>query len=401
MSNVLVINAGSSSIKYQLVDAETGERSAAGLVERIGQRGSEGRIVHRSEGEGSAGARFERELPVPDHTAGFSAMVEAFAACGTPVEGLDIRAVGHRVVQGGSEFFEPTLIDDRVADRILELGALAPLHNPGQYQAIMAARARFDVPHVAVFDTAFHQTIPQRAYTYAIDRDVADRHGVRRYGFHGVSHQVVSRRAAAFLGRPIESLRQIVLHLGNGASACAIDGGRSVDTSMGFTPLEGLVMGTRGGDVDPGALLHLLRAGLETDELDALLNRGSGLAGLAGSNDFRDVWAAAEAGDGAARLALDVYAHRARHYIGAYLAVLGGADALVFTAGVGENHAGIRARICGGLEWLGVEIDPSRNEAAAAGPRRIGTDASRVEVLVVPTDEEAEIARQSWRLVAG
>ncbi|MBL3699024.1 acetate/propionate family kinase [Leucobacter luti] len=393
MSNVLVVNAGSSSIKYQLIAAGTGARLASGLVERIGD--PVGRIVHQGI------ERSERELAVPDHTAGFAAMVAEFERHGTPVDSLDIAALGHRVVQGGGEFIAPTLLDDYVTERINQLSELAPLHNPGHYQAIIAARALFaTVPHVAVFDTAFHQSMPPSAYTYAIDTEVAAEYGIRRYGFHGVSHQVVSRRAAEFLGRPLESLRQVVLHLGNGASACAVDGGRSVDTSMGLTPLEGLVMGTRSGDIDPGAMLHLLRAGYSPEQLDELLNQRSGLLGVARTNDFRDVRAAADAGDPAARLAIDIAVHRIRHYLGAYLVTLGGGDAIVFTAGVGENNAALRAEVCAGLEWFGVQLDPERNEAPAGAARRISADSSRVEVLVVPTDEEAEIARQTWELVA-
>ncbi|XPP27621.1 MAG: acetate/propionate family kinase [Leucobacter sp.] len=395
MSGILVVNAGSSSIKYQLIDAETGERLARGLIERIGE--PMGRLSHRAGGTG-----YDRDVPIPDHSAGFAAMAEAFAAVGQPLDRLGIRAVGHRVVQGGAEFTAPTLIDDAVERRILELADLAPLHNPGHHQAILAARAAFpDVPHVAVFDTTFHQTMPEKAYTYAIDRGLAAARGVRRYGFHGISYQVVSRRAAEFLGRPVEELRQIVLHLGNGASACAVDRGRSIDTSMGLTPLEGLVMGTRGGDIDPGALLHLLRAGMSVDELDRLLNRGSGLLGLSGSLDMRDLTAAATAGDAGARLAFEVYVHRIRHYLGAYLLELGGADAIVFTAGVGENHAPTRAAVCAGLEHFGIELDEALNAEPPGAARRISTATSRVAVLVVPTDEEAEIARQTWELVAG
>ncbi|QIM15280.1 acetate kinase [Leucobacter insecticola] len=395
MTSVLVINSGSSSVKYQLVDADTGERYASGLVERIGD--ALGRIQHRS-----GDTLDERELAVPDHAAGFAAMLDAFARAGATVSELGISAVGHRVVQGGSEFVAPTLITDQVAERILALGALAPLHNPAHYQAIVAARQAFpDVPHVAVFDTAFHQTVPAAAHTYAIDAEVAAEHGIRRYGFHGISHLVVSRRAAAYVGRPVAELKQIVMHLGNGASACAIDGGRSIDTSMGLTPLEGLVMGTRSGDIDPGLMLHLLRAGYDAAQLDNLLNKRSGLMGLAGSNDFRDLLAAADSGDAAAQLAFDVYVHAIRRYLGAYLVALGGADTIVFTAGVGENSAEVRAAACAGLEWCGVRIDPDRNAAASREARRISTDDSKIAVLVVPTDEEAEIARQAWQLVSG
>mgnify|MGYP003493681394 FL=1 len=394
MSAILVVNSGSSSIKYQLIDAVTEERFASGLIERIGEES--GRIEHQRGGD-----RVEQDLVIPDHAAGFSALLDAFERAGTPNDDLGIVAVGHRVVQGGSRFVEPTVITDEVGEEILALGELAPLHNPGHYQAIVAARAAFPaVPHVAVFDTAFHQSMPDRAYTYAIDASVAQEHGLRRYGFHGISHLVVSRRAAAFLERPVSSLKQIVLHLGNGASACAIDGGRSIDTSMGLTPLEGLAMGTRSGDIDPGLMLHLLRNGMNTEQLDALLNKRSGLVGLAGSNDFRDVRAAAESGNDAARLAIEVYVHAIRRYLGAYLLELGGADAIVFTAGVGENAADLRAAVCADLEWFGVRLDAARNEAVARGARLISEDDSRVAVLVVPTDEEAEIARQTWELVA-
>ena len=402
MTLVLVINSGSSSIKYQLIEAVSGARRASGLVERIGE--PVGRILHRDD-SGEAPVRVEHDLPVPDHASGFETMVAAFKEAGTPVESLGIAALGHRVVQGGADFIEPTLLTDRVAERISELGELAPLHNPGHYQAIVAARALFpELPQVAVFDTAFHQTMPASASHYAIDPVVAQKYGIRRYGFHGISHQVVSRRAAEFLGRPVTELRQIVLHLGNGASACAVDRGRSVDTSMGLTPLAGLVMGTRSGDIDPGALLHLLRAGYDVDALDNLLNKRSGLSGFAGTNDFRDVRLAAERGDPAARLAIDVTVHRIRHYLGAYLLQLGGADAIVFTAGVGENSALLRAEVCAGLEGFGIRIDGERNEAqgpTASGARRISTDDSPVAVLVVPTDEEAEIARQAWELISG
>ena len=395
MNSVLVVNAGSSSIKYQVIDEATGKRIAQGLVERIGEPGA-GRVVHSGPtGDSST------EQDIPDHSAGFAAVVEEFRAAGTPIEEIGIVAVGHRVVHGGSDFIAPTLVDDGVAERILELAELAPLHNPGHYAAIVAARAVFPaLPHVAVFDTAFHQSMPKKAYTYAIDRELAAEHGIRRYGFHGISHAIVSRRAATHLERPLESLKQIVLHLGNGASMCAIDGGRSVDTSMGLTPLEGLVMGTRSGDIDAGAIVHLLRRGVSAEDVDRELNKRAGFLGLTGSNDFRDVRAAAAAGDDAAALAIDIYAHRVRHYLGAYLAVLEGADTVVFTAGLGENAPDLRARICEGFAWCGLELDPERNTRDERGTRVISTDDSRITVLVVPTDEEAEIAKQSMALVA-
>jgi acetate kinase len=387
MRNILVINAGSSSMKYQLIDASSETRRASGLIERIGS--GTGRVKHRTDD-----TAIGWETPIADHSEAFTQLTQAFADSGLPLDELGIVAVGHRVVQGGSEFVQPTVIDDRVSERILALAELAPLHNPGHHRAIEAARRTFpDVPHVAVFDTAFHQTMPEVAYTYAIDPKVAAEHGVRRYGFHGISHEVVSRRAADLLGRPVTELNQIVLHLGNGASMCAVRGGVSVDTSMGLTPLEGLVMGSRSGDIDAGALLHLLRRGLSVAELDSELNTRSGLVGMFGSNDMRDVRDAMARGDKAAQLAFDVYVHRLRHYLGAYLVELCGADTIVFTAGVGENHAPLREAVCAGLDWFGIEIDRARDSA-----RVISSDASRVAILVVPTDEETEIARQTAAL---
>jgi acetate kinase len=369
MTEIFVVNSGSSSIKYQLVDLGTGAAVVSGLIERIGEPGAE----------------------AADHIAG---MKIALDALGT---GHDLAAVGHRVVHGGSVFTKATVITDEVVRQIEELSALAPLHNPANVTGIRAARTALpDVPHVAVFDTAFHQTLPPEAYTYAIDAKLASDYSVRRYGFHGTSHKYVSERAAEFLGRPLGELKIIVLHLGNGASACAIDGGRSIDTSMGMTPLAGLVMGTRSGDLDPAVLSYLHReAGLDFDELDDLLNKKSGMEGLAGRNDMRDVFAAASGGDEAAQAALDVYCHRVRHYIGAYLATLGGLDALVFTAGVGENSAALRAQAVAGLAGLGITVDPARNALKSKDARYISPDGSPVAVLVVPTNEELEIARQS------
>ncbi|GAA4062410.1 acetate/propionate family kinase [Agromyces indicus] len=394
MSIVLVVNSGSSSLKYQLVDVESAEALATGLVERIGRPPGSARHTDAS------GATFREELDVPDHDAAFAWMLRAFAEHGPSLEERPPLAVGHRVVQGGARFFEPTVITELVKINIDELSVLAPLHNPANLAGIVAAERAFpSVPHVAVFDTAFHQTMPPAAYTYAIDAEVAARHRVRRYGFHGTSHRYVSREAAAFLGRPVEELKLIVLHLGNGASACAVDGGRSVETSMGMTPLEGLVMGTRSGDLDPAVLLHLQRrAGLDVAGVDDLLNKRSGILGLGGHGDMRDLVAAAESGDARAELALEVYCHRIRSYVGAYAAQLGRLDAVVFTAGVGENAAPVRARALAGLEWFGIEVDPERN-TGRGGARRISPDGARVEVLVVPTDEELEIARQTVEVV--
>jgi acetate kinase len=390
MSAVLVINSGSSSFKYQLIDMETERPLASGLVERIGE--SSGHTTH----EGPNG-KSERTLEIPDHTVGFRAMLDAFEADGPSLEEFPPVAVGHRVVHGGKRFFEPTIVTPLVEINIEDLADLAPLHNPANLEGIRAAEKAFpDVPHVAVFDTAFHQTLAPEAYTYAIDAELAKKYRVRRYGFHGTSHKYVSEKAAEFLGLPLGELKQIVLHLGNGASACAVDRGRSVDTSMGMTPLEGLVMGTRSGDIDPAVLIHLARrAHLDTHALDELLNRKSGLLGLSGHGDMRDVQKAADDGDQDARLALDTYLHRLKHYIGAYIAVLGGLDVLTFTAGVGENAPAVRAGAVAGLEGLGIRLDETRNAQRGSGVRVVSTDDSPVTVLVVPTNEELEIARQT------
>lgn len=411
MTAILVINSGSSSFKYQLIEMEGERVLASGLVERIGEAlGSASHTVYAPPADGRADAAggvigtptmldatYARELPIPDHTAGFAVMLEAFAAHGPSLDDTPPVAVGHRVVHGGARFFEPTLITPGVESGIDELSVLAPLHNPANLAGIRAARTAFPgVPHVAVFDTAFHQSLAPAAYTYAIDRELAAAHRIRRYGFHGTSHKYVSEAAAAFLDRPLGALKQIVFHLGNGASVTAIDGGRSVDTSMGLTPLEGLVMGTRSGDVDPAVLLQLARrAGMSIDDLDALLNKRSGLLGLAGVSDMRDVTAGVERGDPDATLAFDVYIHRLRAYAGAYLAQLDGVDVISFTAGVGENAAGVRAAAVATLGFAGVEIDPARNAARGRGIRVISTDGSRVSVLVVPTNEELEISRQT------
>jgi acetate kinase len=369
MTEVFVVNSGSSSIKYQLVNVETGEAIVNGLIERIGEPGSKAR----------------------DHAAGMKIALDALG------EGHDITAVGHRVVHGGTVFTEATVITARVQKQIEALSSLAPLHNPANLVGIRAAiKALPGIPQVAVFDTAFHKTLKPEAYTYAIDAKMAAKYGVRRYGFHGTSHKFVSERAAAFLGRPLSETKTIVLHLGNGASACAIDGGESIDTSMGMTPLAGLVMGTRSGDLDPAILGYLHReAGLDFDELDTLLNNKSGLLGLAGEGDMRDVQDAATKGDETAAAALAAYGHRIRHYIGAYLAQLGRLDALVFTAGVGENSVTLRAQSLDGLEGLGISVDPARNAAQSSAERYISPDGSPVAVLVIPTNEELEIARQT------
>jgi acetate kinase len=396
---VLVLNSGSSSIKYRLFDADL-RVLATGLLERIGEPA--GLATHQLTVDGAVREVVD-DAPIPDHEVGFARLVAVLEEAGV---GTDIGAIGHRVVHGGDEFTAPTVIDDAVMERIRSQVPLAPLHNPANLTGIeVAERLRPDLPQVAVFDTAFHQTLAPHAYRYALPDELYRDHGVRRYGFHGTSHAYVARRAAAHLGRPLEDLKLITLHLGNGASATAIDGGRSVETSMGLTPLEGLVMGTRSGDLDAGVIFHLVRqAGLSADEVDTLLNRRSGLKGLCGDNDLRTVAERAAAGDVDARLALDVYVHRIRKYVGAYTAVLGGLDALVFTAGVGENADVVRAEVCRDLGVLGIELDPDRNEgarasAAPAGVAELHLASSRVAVLAVATDEEREIAERTLAAV--
>ncbi len=404
MSRVLVINSGSSSLKYQLIDLPEGRTLASGLVERIGERGTDSgskaelppvdaRHTRSSvlPPESSVGAS------VPDHEAAFRQMLGDLETYLTE----PLVAIGHRVVHGGEKFVEPTLVTPEVEQAIEELSALAPLHNPPNLAGIRAARATFPgVPQVAIFDTAFHRSLPPAARTYAIDADLAARYGIRRFGFHGISFEYVSGAAARALGRPLKELKLIILHLGNGASACAVRGGESVETSMGLTPLEGLMMGTRGGDIDPGILIYLQRrAGLGPEELDELLNHRSGLKGLAGHNDIRDVQAAAYGGDETARLAIEVYCRRIRGYIGNYFAQLGGADAVVFTGGVGEHNARVREFSFDGLEALGMTISAERNLETTGQEADITGPDSKVRVLVVPTDEELEIARQSLELV--
>ncbi|WP_455901261.1 acetate/propionate family kinase [Rhodococcus gordoniae] len=385
---VLVLNSGSSSIKFRLIEPESGNSSAHGLIERIGE--PEGRIVfHHTTGVD------ERNDAIPDHRTGLRAMLEMLEGLGRPLHEVGIVAVGHRLVHGGKVFYEPTLIDDDVVRAVDELSVLAPLHNPANVVGMEVAREELpEVPHVGVFDTAFFHGLPAHASTYAIDRDVARKYDIRRYGFHGTSHEYVSGRAAEFLGRDIAELNLIVLHLGNGASASAIAGGNPIDTSMGLTPLEGLVMGTRSGDIDPGVVMHLNRAaGLKVDAIDDLLNRHSGLKGLSGVNDFRALLKLVGEGDEDARLAYDVYVHRIRKYLGAYTFELGGVDAIVFTGGVGENNVDVRRDSLAGLDRLGIVVDDARNTADGDGERRISADSSHVEVLVIPTNEELAIAR--------
>lgn len=338
---------------------------------------------------------------VADHQAALEAVAAELAEDGLGLDSPELAAIGHRVVHGGRLFTRPTVIDDAVLAEIERLIPVAPLHNPANLMGIRTARRmRPDLPQVAVFDTTFHTTMPEYAARYPIEREIADAHRVRRYGFHGTSHGYVSRKTAELLDRPLAELNLITLHLGNGASAAAVRGGICVDTSMGLTPLEGLMMGTRSGDVDPAVVFHLKRvAGMETDETDALLNKRSGLVGICGDNDMREITRRMDEGDEDARLAFDMYVHRLKKYIGAYAAVLGRVDAVVFTAGVGENAAAVRQAAVDGLEGFGMAVDRELNAVRSGVPRLISPGSSRVAVAVVPTDEELEIAEQTYALV--
>ncbi|WP_033285451.1 acetate kinase [Streptomyces sp. NRRL F-525] len=395
-TRVLVLNSGSSSVKYQLLDMAAGTRLAVGLVERIGEETS--RFKHSCL---TTGAVRESAGPIPDHEAALKAVAEELTKDRLGLDSPELAAIGHRVVHGGLVFTEPTVIDDAVLAEIERLIPVAPLHNPANLVGIRTAMAlRPDLPQVAVFDTAFHTTMPESAARYAIDVATADAYRIRRYGFHGTSHAYVSRATAKLLGKAPEDVNVIVLHLGNGASASAVRMGRCVDTSMGLTPLEGLVMGTRSGDLDPAVIFHLMRVGeMSTDEIDTLLNKKSGLIGLCGDNDMREIRRRIDEGDEQAELAFDIYIHRLKKYIGAYCAVLGRVDAVAFTAGVGENASAVREAAVEGLELLGLEVDGALNAVRSDEPRLISPASGRVAVAVVPTDEELEIATQTYALV--
>lgn len=399
---VLVLNSGSSSIKYQLFRIDDWQALASGLVARIGEPEGEIKLSWRDDADATQ-ARQE-SLPIPSHEQGIERIIRALRDTGVLTDVTELAAIGHRVVHGGVRFKQPALIDDAVIAAIRAVVPLAPLHNPGHLAGIEAARAHFPgVPAVAVFDTAFHQTMPPEAYRYAIPEMLYTEHRIRRYGFHGTSHQYVAKRAALWLGTPLAQCNLITLHLGNGASATAIRAGQCVDTSMGLTPLEGLVMGTRSGDIDPAVVIYLCKhLGLNADGLDRLFNRQSGLLGLCGVNDMREIDRLAAAGDERAELAIALTTHRLKKYIGAYYAELGSVDALVFTGGIGENAVEIRRRACAGLERLGIVLDDARNaETHAHGERDISAAVSDVRVLVVPTNEELEIAQQALRTVTG
>lgn len=391
---VLVLNSGSSSLKYSLVEPDSGRSVFDGIVERIGEDASTAKLR-------LGDTKIEREGRVADHEAALRLAFDLVAEAGESLSNLGLVAVGHRVVHGGPNLYRPTVVDEKLVDELRELAPLAPLHNPPAVLGIEVARKVLpELPHVAVFDTAFFHDLPAAAANYAIDRELAEKWRIRRYGFHGTSHDFVSRQAAEFLGAPVESLNQIVLHLGNGASASAIAAGKPIDTSMGLTPMEGLVMGTRCGDIDPGVISYLWRtAGMGLDEIETMLNRRSGLFGLSGDGDLRAVQQRIESGDKIAQQAYEVYIHRLRKYVGAYVALLGQVDVISFTAGVGENAAAVRRDALSGLTRLGIEVDEHLNDSPARGARRISAEKSSTTVLVIPTDEELAIARASMTAV--
>ena len=396
---VAVINSGSSSIKYEVFDAQGCAMLAAGLIEKIGS--ADGRLKQRRRrADGGFDEQVHREA-LPDHRAGFALMETVNREDRIIRDGAELLGIGHRVVHGGELFREPALIDERVIAAVRGLIPLAPLHNPSNLLGIEVMRERYPhVPQVAVFDTAFHQTLPSHAYRYALPQDLYEQHQVRKYGFHGTSHAFVAKEAARHLGRPLSVTNLIILHLGNGASAAAVQEGRSVDTSLGMTPLEGLMMGTRCGDIDPSIPFYLMRqTGKTAEEVEALLNRESGLKGVCGASDMREVQERAGRGDEQALLAVEMFCYRIRKYIGAYHAVLGRVDAVVFTGGIGENASAIRQQACSGLEHLGIAVDPGKNAKAPDGVLEVQKDGLPAKVLVIRTNEEREIALQTMETI--
>ncbi len=394
---VLVINSGSSSIKFQLLEMVGEQLLASGLVERIGEKiGKVSCSMHPGSVDQNT---IEKEVKVPDHNSGMEMVGEVLCdeQNGVVRSRQEIGLVGHRVVHGGEAFHQPTIIEETVIAAIEKNIPLAPLHNPANLDGIEVAMELFPaIPQVAVFDTAFHQTIPQRAHIYALPYELYERHRVRRYGFHGTSHKFVAGECARLMDRKLSDTNLITIHLGNGCSMSAVERGRSIDTSLGMTPLEGLVMGTRSGDVDPAIHSFLERiAGMDLAQIDTMLNKDSGLKGICGFNDMRDIHAAVAKGDQRSRLALEVQTYRNKKYIGAYMAVLGRVDALVFTAGIGENDSLVREKSLTGLEHLGIELDAEKNRRGYKKPGTLHTSGSRVQIWVIPTNEELAIARES------
>jgi len=393
---ILVINSGSSSIKFQLVDKQDLSPVVDGILERIGTKYSQCRYFLYNE-ESGIHEKIEDPRLINSHTEGFKLLIDFLHNRMFINDTTNLAAIGHRVVHGGERFKQSVLITESVIDAIRENIPLAPEHNPANLAGIEICRETFpSIPQVAVFDTAFHQTIPTKAFRYPLPESLYEDHKIRRYGFHGTSHHYVAHCAARVLSKPISQLNLITLHLGNGASAAAIQGGRCVDTSMGMTPLEGLMMATRSGDIDPAIIFYLARnTGLDLDEIDTLLNRKSGLSGICGSNDMREIQQRANQGDKLAKLAIEMYCYRIKKYIGAYFAILGRLDGLIFTAGVGENSPTVRLQVCQGLENLGICIDPEKNSVAINSSTEIQANASPVKIMVIPTDEETEIVRQT------
>ncbi len=392
---ILVLNSGSSSIKYQLFDMGAKTVLASGLIEQIGEPQS--RLTHQTRNAQGDMDEIVKTDTVADHLAGFQLMGNVLSDSGALRDTAELTGIGHRVVHGGEAFKQPTLINETVIDTVRRLSPLAPLHNPANLLGIeVALQSAPQVPQVAVFDTAFHQSLPEHAYRYAIPHDLYKTHQVRRYGFHGTSHGYVAKQAAKMMDQPLDSLNLITLHLGSGASATAIKQGKSIDTSMGMTPLEGLIMGTRCGDIDPAIIFYLKRkTGLTRDEVETVLNKDSGLKGICGIVDMREIIESAQAGHYRAKLAIEMVCYRIKKYIGAYYAVLGRLDALVFTAGIGEKSALIRAGSCQGLSHLGIELDPEKNDNQAKYAFEIQTETSTAKILVIPTNEELEIAEQT------
>jgi acetate kinase len=386
---ILVINSGSSSIKYRLFVL------ASGVLEQIGE--AESRLTQHTRNMQGEMDAIEKTAAVADHQAGFELIGTVMGESGVLRDISELSGIGHRVVHGGEKFTQPTLINKKVIDTIRQLIPLAPLHNPANLLGIeVVMQSAPQVPQVAVFDTAFHQSIPEHAFRYAIPQNLYEKHHVRRYGFHGTSHHYVAKQAARLMGRPLKTLNLITLHLGNGASAAAVKGGKSIDTSMGMTPLEGLIMGTRSGDIDPAIIFYLGRqTGLGRDAVESILNKDSGLKGICGVNDMREIEELARAGNSRAALAIEMVCHRIKKYIGGYAAVLGRLDALIFTAGIGENSALIRARSCRGLSHLGVKLDSDKHRRKSKKAFEIQAPGSSAKIFVIPTNEELEIAEQT------
>lgn len=391
---ILVINTGSSSIKYQLFRMDDKSVLASGIIERIGEEKSKHKYSSINLKES-----IEIEKKIADHQTGIKEMDDLLTDSKTGVihNSKEITAIGHRVVHGGEVFTKPIIIDPDVIRAIEENIPLAPLHNPGNLSGIFAAQTFFKgVPNVVVFDTAFHQTMPEKNFRYALPNEFYEKHKIRRYGFHGTSHKYVSKKVASYLNKKLEEINLITLHLGNGASVCSIRGGKSFDTSMGMTPLEGLIMGTRTGDIDPAIPFYMAdHIKLSYKEIDKILNKESGLKGISGQNDMRDILEKEKDGDKNASLAIEMYVNRIRKYIGSYLIGLdGNLDAIVFTAGIGENSPDIRERVVKNLTSLGIEIDDAKNKTRSKEIREINSDKSKIKILVCPTNEELEIAEQ-------